>query len=66
MPKVEVYYNKRIAGYLEKKAPNHYEFRYLDEYLKDITAPGISLTLPKSAETYESDILFPFFFRTSF
>jgi len=61
MAKAAVLYNGRVAGFLEKKDPKHYEFRYQEDYLKDETAPAISLTLPRSHQTYTSEVLFPFF-----
>jgi serine/threonine-protein kinase HipA len=38
-----------------------YVFRYDDAYFEDINARPISLTLPKTEQIYESDILFPYF-----
>lgn len=61
MAKAAVYCNKRLAGYIEKKSPNEYEFSYTPEYFNDSSAPGISLTLTKSQQVYKSETLFPFF-----
>jgi serine/threonine-protein kinase HipA len=61
MPKAAILYNGRLAGYLEKKGSKEYRFQYVDDYLKDDSAPGISLTLPKSNLVYESETLFPYF-----
>jgi HipA-like protein len=56
-----VYYNKVLAGTLEKKEGAIYSFSYDLEYLKDATMPAISLTLPKSEASYEQPVLFSFF-----
>ncbi len=55
-----VYQNKELAGYLEKK-PGGYTFSYADEYFSNPAMPPISLTLPKTQQRYESEILFAFF-----
>lgn len=61
MAKGIVYYNKIPAGYLEKKAPDHYLFTYEEAYFQSTEMPPVSLTLPKSKQVHESNILFPFF-----
>jgi|GEM_PF-1107499 len=38
-----------------------YVFRYDNAYFEDTNARPISLTLPKTEQIYESDILFPYF-----
>jgi len=58
----EVYNNGILAGLLEKTAQGEYVFAYDDEYLNNPQTSAISLTLPKSAQTYRSSHLFPFFF----
>jgi serine/threonine-protein kinase HipA len=52
--------NGRLAGRLSKSKAG-YAFVYSESYLLDAAAPPISLTLPKRAEEYRSDVLFPFF-----
>lgn len=59
--KAAVLNNGRLAGFLSKSKEG-YAFVYAESYLIDATAPPISLTLPKRAEEYRSDVLFPFFF----
>lgn len=56
-----VYNNGRLAGVLTEVSPSAYVFRYDDAYFADEKAPAISLTLPKSAQEYHSEYLFPFF-----
>lgn len=56
-----VYINGELAGILEKDTAGRYYFRYEDTYFHDPIKPSISLTLPKSRRTYESDYLFAFF-----
>lgn len=61
MQKGAVYNNGRLAGFIEKHSSEKYVFRYEESYFLDESAPGISLTLPKSRLEYVSDQLFPFF-----
>ena len=60
--KAEVYYNKVLAGYLEKTSASAYIFRYDAQYLADPTLPAISLSFPKREAEYQAPKLFPFFF----
>jgi|SRR6218665_719358 len=53
--------NGRLAGYLEKKAPDDYRFTYAAGYLADAGAPAISLTLPRQIREHHSPVLFSFF-----
>ena len=62
MKAADVYYNGSLAGELIQHANNSYEFRYLDSWFTNDALPAISLTLPKLAQIYKSDHLFPFFF----
>jgi HipA-like protein len=39
-----------------------FRFTYLPEYLNNPRNPAISLTLPKRTLSYESPVLFPFFY----
>ncbi len=61
MDKAGVYNNGILAGYLEKKSAVEYVFTYEATYYADASKPAISLTLPKSAHTHQSSVLFPFF-----
>ena len=61
MRRANIYCRGRLAGILSKDAGG-YRFGYLPEYLRDATAPAISLTFPKQEAAFHSPILFPFFF----
>lgn len=58
-----VYRNGERAGVLIEHNPKDYEFRYDDAWFANDKLPAISLTLPKTRQTYRSDHLFPFFFN---
>ncbi len=55
-----VYYGDTRAGILARKE-NVYEFEYDAEYLNDISARPVSLTMPLSQKKFVSERLFPFF-----
>jgi len=55
-----IYYNDIKAGILTRKE-NIYEFEYDDEYLNDVSARPISLTMPVTEKNFVSGKLFPFF-----
>ena len=57
-----VYYNKVLAGSLEKTANGTYIFCYDARYLADQNLPAISLSFPKREQEYQAQKLFPFFF----
>ena len=61
MARAQVYYNGKLAGILEKRAPDHYCFTYEDRYLLDPQLPAISLSLPKTHKDFHSPVLFSFF-----
>lgn len=61
MAKAEIYNNGVLAGYLEKRGPEEYLFTYENNYWLDTSLPSISLTLPKTKQTWQSSALFPFF-----
>jgi serine/threonine-protein kinase HipA len=61
MAKAEIYNNGVLAGYLEKRGPEDYLFMYENNYWFDVSLPSISLTLPKTQQTWRSSALFPFF-----
>lgn len=61
MKSAVVYYRKNPAGVLTRGRQG-YGFRYLDNYLRDVSMPSISMTLPKREGTFRSKVLFPFFF----
>ncbi len=63
MRALEIYRNGVLAGILTEENPNHYVFRYDDNYFNNSDKPSISLTLPKTQKEYSSSFLFPFFFN---
>lgn len=58
-----VYRNDKKAGTLTEYNNKSYEFRYDDSWFNNDNLPAISLTLPKTQQTYHTDHLFPFFFN---
>ncbi|WP_026905401.1 HipA N-terminal domain-containing protein [Pedobacter glucosidilyticus] len=60
MKRAKVYMHKALAGILTEDE-NGYHFEYYSDYLKNVDAEAVSLTLPLSEKKYESQILFPFF-----
>ena len=63
MRTAEVYRNGKLAGTLIKHSHNSYEFHYDDAWFANDNLPAISLTLPKTQQTYKADHLFSFFFN---
>ena len=63
MRKGKVYRNNKLVGILSQKTMTDYEFRYEDTWFYNRDLPAISLTLPKTKQTFSSDHLFPFFFN---
>lgn len=63
MRKAEIYRNGVLAGILTETDKGTYVFTYDSLYFKDITKPGISLTLAKEQSEYTSEHLFPFFYN---
>jgi HipA-like protein len=61
MAKAEIYNNGVLAGLLEKKRPDEYYFAYNSTYYANPSLPPISLTLPKTRQSYQSPTLFSFF-----
>jgi len=63
MRRANVYCRGVRAGVLSKDRAG-YSFRYAPEYLEKDSAkcPAISLSFPKRRDTFESPVLFPFFF----
>lgn len=59
----KVYHNERLAGTLMQHHSKSYEFCYEDDWFLNTNMPAISLTLPKTQQSYYSDHLFPFFFN---
>lgn len=63
MRKAEVYRNGLLVGELTEHTRNKYSFTYDDAWFNDPQKPSVSLALPKTQKTYESEYLFPFFFN---
>lgn len=61
MRTAKVYRNQNLAGILTEESRNSYVFRYDDAYYRDASMPPVSLTMPKTRQTYQSEQLFPFF-----
>ena len=59
--KAHVYQNGELAGTLTKQR-GKYTFSYHETYFTNRQKPAISLSLPKTQRTYESDTLFAFFY----
>ncbi|QSE98168.1 HipA N-terminal domain-containing protein [Fulvivirga lutea] len=60
--RAEVYNNNLLAGLLEKTEQGEYTFTYDQHYLNNPETSAISLTMPKTEQTYQSSVLFPFFY----
>lgn len=61
MRSLDIYFHGIKAGRLTENIPGKsYSFKYYESYLQQ-SFGAISVTLPLSANTYESDRLFPFF-----
>lgn len=62
MKEGKVFCHDRLAGFLTKTEEGKYVFTYEETYFNNPSLPPVALTLPKTAQTYHSDHLFPFFF----
>jgi HipA-like protein len=56
-----VYNNKVLTGVIEKDLQANYIFTYDDAYFANANNASISLSLPKTKQTYTSEKLFSFF-----
>ena len=63
MRKAKVLFKDQEAGTLTQHDDGTFTFRYLTNWLTDSSKPGISLTLPKTVQEYQSEFLFPFFYH---
>ena len=63
MRQARVLHKGEIAGLLTQHDDGTFLFQYAREWIKDITKPAISLTMPKTEKEYRSEYLFPFFFH---
>lgn len=50
------------TGVLSQQEGGAYRFQYVPEYVNNPRYPAISLSLPKREKSFESQVLFPFFF----
>ena len=60
MRRAKIYCFNRLAGYLQEDESG-FSFTYNADYLQEIDAVPVSLTLPLQPEPYRSSQLFPFF-----
>ena len=60
MRQAKIYNHNHFAGVLTEDE-NGYIFQYEADYLQEVDAEAISLTLPLSGKPYNEKILFPFF-----
>ena len=63
MRKAKVFLNGEFVGVLAELRRDQYTFSYNERWFADGDKPAISLTLPKSQQTYQANYLFPFFFN---
>lgn len=63
MRQAKVFRNGELVGYLTEESRRSFTFTYDDTWFADTKKPAISLTLPKTQKTYNSEYLFPFFFN---
>lgn len=63
MRKADVYRNGQLIGTLIQWNQKSYEFKYNEVWFANRELPAVSLTMPKTKQTYTSEHLFPFFFN---
>ena len=63
MRRAAILYKDEVAGILTQHDDGAFTFRYNDVWMADSNKPGISLTLPRSQQEYNSQYLFPFFYN---
>jgi len=63
MRKAVILFKGEEAGILTQHDDGAFTFRYNDAWMADSNKPGISLTLPRSQQEYNSQYLFPFFYN---
>lgn len=59
----KVLFKDEEAGILTQYDDASFGFRYHDDWILDDRKPGISLSLPKVQQEYQSQYLFPFFYN---
>jgi len=63
MRTAKVLYKDAEAGILMQHDDGSFTFQYHTLWMEDTSKPGISLTLPKTHQEYNSKTLFPFFYN---
>lgn len=63
MRKAEILFKDEKVGVLIQHDNGTFTFRYNDGWMADNSKPGVSLTLPKTQQEYNSQYLFPFFYN---
>lgn len=63
MRQAKILYKDLEAGILIQHDDGTFTFRYNDSWISDSKNPGISLSLPKNNQEYQSKHLFPFFYN---
>ena len=63
MRSARILFKDEEAGVLTQHDDGSFTFSYNQSWMEDSAKPGISLTLPKSKQTYQSKFLFPFFYN---
>ncbi|MEO1436980.1 MAG: HipA N-terminal domain-containing protein [Bacteroidota bacterium] len=61
MRQANVWYKQELAGLLTQHDDGSFSFVYFEDWLKDNSKPGVSLTLPKGHSPFSARYLFPFF-----
>ena len=63
MRQAKILYKDEEAGRLIQHDDGSFTFRYNDAWMADSSKPGISLTLAKNRQEFQSKYLFPFFYN---
>ena len=63
MRQAKVLFKNQEAGVLTQHDNGYFTFSYNEAWLTDNSKPAISLTLPKSEQSFHAPFLFPFFFN---
>ena len=62
MNKLAVFYNDKLAGWLERDNDG-FAFHYDETYRLDPTTRPIAISFPKTKSSFESPVFFPFFYN---
>jgi HipA-like protein len=63
MRQAAVYRNGELVGHLTERSRTDYLFKYDKTWFDNPTKPALSLTIPKTRQEHQNEILFPFFFN---